>query len=118
MKFETRPDYVVWESDFSKAVVELYGRPYSLQQLEMRGNDTYLQFDVLEPDRLVPEAVADAKAAVAAWQAEWETLKATDDQFKEMHAERDHFIDLELLAIDMHERGELPAGSYLMKIWW
>lgn len=118
MKFERGYDYVLWESDFSEAVAELYGRPFRLQQMDMRGNDSYMEFDVVE--EWVPGSVEDAAAAIQAWQEEWNELNASDasDLTKKLAAVRDQFIDFELLVVDLHERGELPVGRYLMKVWW
>ena len=119
LKTETMTSYVVWESDFSKFVAEIYGRPFSYQQMNLLGNDTYEEFDVHEQDHLPEWVNGYAQPQLDEWLAAWANMpEYKDDWHKVMDAERDHHIDLEVLLWDLQRRGELDVGSYLMKIWW
>lgn len=119
MRFERAPDHLLWESAFSVAVAEIYGRPFKLQQMQMLGQYTFVEFEVT-PEHYDADAFNRAAEAIAEWQEQWTVLNATDkaDWHKNLEAEREHFLDLELLVIDLYARDVLPAGSYMMKVWW
>lgn len=108
----------VWESELSRFVSAYYGQPWSMQQGEMLGQNTYRELDV---DPQGPEF----NSALAAEQhlREWLALEpppgqSRDDWAWKMDMERDHYISVDTIMWDLCRKGVIPAGKYLIKVWW
>lgn len=122
---------VVEVSDWDDLVIKSYGRPYSFQQQDdckPRGT-----FDLTVPDgaddyenETVPEVVNHPEMGVsfAAWIARDPAQRIPLEQpnygndFTNMWWERNFYPDVQMIANDLHARGLLKAGSYLINIDW
>ena len=102
---------LIWESEFSQLVEDTYGRPYKLQQ----------QGDMLHQESMVrlsvPGEVFDH------WQAttleEWVAAEYPSPKFDyDFQWEREFYPQLEEVANDLHERGLLDEGEYVLHVWW
>lgn len=119
MKMEKAPDFVVWENDFSEFVALVYDRPFRLQQMWMMSNGSYQEFDVVDELDDPVWITGYAQPQLDAWLAQWKAMPPYQDKWhKDMDAVRDQHIDLDVLTWDLRRRGLIPAGRYLMKIWW
>ena len=114
--------------DFDDLVVETYGRPYCYQQQNgCRERGTYY-FDVpTEPcDRQtdsIPEVINgdDQGVSFAAWLArdpEAPVGDKGDDHTIELFWYRSFYPDVSMVVDDLHARGLLPAGEYIMTVDW
>lgn len=113
---------LIHESEFSKLVREVYGRPYQFQQQgDMMGQESIYQFSV------PAQGIGDH------WQAvpldEW--LAATPpskldlgqgydrDSFTEnLRWEREFYSEMEDIVNDLHAKGLIEEGDYALHIWW
>lgn len=115
---------LVWESDFSKLVSETYGRPYRLQQgssspQDMMGQEEVRIVDVPtsaqridEPYESIFEEWRDADATKPEGLRDWEWNILWE------RAQNDKWAPLEPLVNDLHERGLLIKGRYVIRAWW
>lgn len=118
LKTEALPDFVIHESDFSEFVAEVYGRPFCWQQMQMAGQDSYQEFDVPDQGDDTEWVTTYAQPQLDEWLAAWANMPQRESWLMKINAERDHVIDLDVLTWDLHRRGLLAAGTYLMKVWW
>lgn len=109
----------IWESGFSKYVTEHYGRPYKLQQQgDMLAQGSYVQITV--PD----EEAWDENPTLAEWQAATPPGEHPEGGYdpnvstENMRWERDYYPSLEVVANDLHAKGLLDAGEYLIRVYW
>lgn len=110
-------DFVFPESEFSKFVASTYNRPFSLQQLLMLPRRSFQTFDIAG----TVESWSYAEDQLRDWLAQWEELKvdlARDEFFKSTYAEREHRIDLDVIAWGLYRRGLLKPGRYLLLVDW
>jgi hypothetical protein len=122
-------------SDWDALVKQTYGRPYSFQQQDGckdRGKFRLKVPDGAEdyPNDTVPEEVNHAKMGVSfsAWlKRDPKTpLRPTDQTFKptgetwetSMWWERNFYPDIQMVANDLHAKGLLEAGNYVIDIDW
>ena len=117
--------------DWNKFVTETYGRPYNFQQQDdCKGNHTSFEFTVpdeandYENDTL-PEEVNHEEMGVSfsAWlKRDPKTpLKGEEDcpdYCIEMWWERNFYPDVQMIANDLHVKGLLEEGEYVIHIWW
>ena len=115
--------------DWDKLVTETYKRPYSFQQQDgckSRGmeelNVPSLFGDDFENDT-VPEIVNDPEMGVsfAAWLArDPSKLLESDDSKSSLRRwwDRNFYPHIDAVADDLHSKGLLPAGKYLINIDW
>lgn len=108
---------MIWEVKLSELITETYGRPYRLQQGgmgEFLGQDTIVSVSVpeeaddvdvqlfaiwLQQDATPPaDSIARWK-----WKLEWERYKAAP---------------IQPILNDLHEKGLLDAGDYVIHVWW
>ncbi len=119
---------VIRVSDWDNLVEETYGKPYNFQQQEdcqprgvrhlyvPSGEDDY------ENDT-VPEVINGDEMGVSfkAWLArdpkEWNG-EGQDRTFLNLFWERNFYPSLYAVANDLHEKGLLPAGEYIINIDW
>lgn len=112
-KLATHPRIAIWESDFSRYVTEHYGRPYNLQQQgDMLAQEASVRFTVPSP-----YAEDDMPVSLADWIAATPPTDPSDYREK-MRWERDYYPNLETVANDLHTKGLLDAGDYIMYAWW
>jgi hypothetical protein len=106
---------LIHESEFSKLVREIYGRPYQFQQQgDMMGQNTIRRFSV------PAEPMGDH------WQAvplqEWLDATPPADEpgnFKErLRWLREFYPEMEDIVNDLHARGLIEKGDYALHIWW
>ncbi len=135
MQNETFPELkiqnvkVIREQDFSAFVEEVYGRPYRLQQQDgckSRGVE-YLTVPSWDHDDYeateIPEEINGDEMGVsfAAWLARDPAAPVEDRKDKwtiDMFWERNFYPHLDMIVDDLHARGLLPAGEYLINIDW
>lgn len=107
-----RPATVLSETTFSKYVSELYGRPYNLQQ----------QGDMLAQESAVALVVPELEdwnedPSLEEWLAATPPVSAAD-YIDTMRWERQFYPSLEAVANDLHARGLLDAGRYIIHVSW
>lgn len=121
--------YEWWESDLSQFVADFYGRPWRLQQQNgCYTQDSYLKVTVDgeshldatlsdQPWATENYTVAEAEEILTAWQA----LPTIDpaDWMAVMDAERDEdAVNVDLILWDLCRKNVIPAGEYLITVWW
>lgn len=127
MKTETRK--IISLQAWDDLVSETYGKEYRLQQqdgCQDRGTK-YLTVPSSRPDDFendaVPEVINGEEPGVsfAAWVArdptEWNG-DPEDERYLGLFWLRNFYPSLEMVANDLHARGLLPAGEYVIDIDW
>jgi hypothetical protein len=125
----TRTVQMIEASDWDDLVVKTYGRPYSFQQQDDckdRGTE-----DLTVPvcphldytNATVPEEVNDPEMGVsfAAWLARDpdQPLPGCTGNFGlRLWWERNFYPRVDMVANDLHAKGLLPAGDYIINIDW
>lgn len=119
---------VIESSDWDDVVTKTYGRPYCFQQqndCQPRGT-----FDLTVPDGAddfpndtVPEVVNGDEMGVsfAAWLARDPKQPLKDQKYDHEHDlwwTRNFYPEIQMVANDLHEKGLLPAGDYIINIDW
>ena len=127
---KTQTKQVIEVSDWDELVQETYGRPYSFQQQDdCKDRGTV---DLTVPDSAddyendtVPEIVNDPDMGVsfAAWLARDPEQMLTDPDSQDswsigMWWERNFYPDVQMIANDLHAKGLLPEGKYVIDIDW
>lgn len=126
IKIQTKQ--VIDMQDWDKLVEKTYGRTYCFQQQDgckERGN-----FSITIPDGIedyendsVPEVINGDEMGVsfAAWLArnptEWNGKKE-DKRFLDLFWERNFYPNVQMVANDLHAKGLIPAGDYVIEIDW
>jgi hypothetical protein len=131
MKLNATKKMVVDESDWSSFVSDVYKRPYCFQQQEGCKPRGVFEFSVpiSNPyDNLnitVPETTYTNTEGVSfkSWLERDPTLKLkpkkdNDPDSLEMWWHRNFYPDVEILIDDLHKRGLLEEGEYLINIDW
>ena len=97
----------VWESELSRFVSAYYNRPWSMQQGEQLDQNTYQEFEVSAEG---PEFVSalHAEATLKAW------LALTPGPGRDP----DDYVPVDTIMWDLCRKGVIPAGKYLIKVWW
>lgn len=131
MKLKYKTERVVSVQDWDDFVEKTYGRPYSFQQqsgcqdrgthqLTIPDEETY----DCENDT-VPEVVNhdDMGVSFAAWLArdpkQMLTTKGDQDSWSlELWWHRNFYPDIQMIANDLHEKGLVEAGEYIINIDW
>lgn len=125
---KTRTVQVIEVDDWNKLVTETYGRPYNLQDQDTYFNNGVclplsvpeLETNDNEADDDVPEKLGEGgMVKLATWLArDPQTPEFPYSWERELWWYRDFYPDLAALANDLHERGLLPAGEYMIHVWW
>jgi hypothetical protein len=120
--------------DWDALVVKTYGRPYSFQQQD--GCKPRGTFNLCVPEEaaeeydyendIIPEEVNGNEMGVSfkAWLARDPNQKlATEDEWERNHGldffwTRNFYPAIEMVANDLHSKGLLPAGEYIINIDW
>ncbi|KKN73195.1 hypothetical protein LCGC14_0403680 [marine sediment metagenome] len=128
MDLKITKENIVDVFDWDKLVEKTYGRPYSFQQ--QGGCKSRGIFRIQVPDKAedykresVPEIVNHNKMGVSfsAWlKRDPKTrLKQDVDKFLiRLWWERNFYPDIQMVANDLHERGLLEKGCYIIDIDW
>ena len=115
--------------DWDELVESTYGRPYSFQQQDNckeRGTENLTvpchAYDYDWDDDVVDKINGDEMGvSFAAWLArdpkEWNG-DAKDKRFIRMFWERNFYPCVDMIANDLHAKGLLPAGEYVINIDW
>lgn len=125
MKYKTKK--VIDVSDWDGLVIKTYGRSYSFQQQDgckPRGN-----FDLTVPDDAydysdltVPEEVNHRKMGVSfkAWleRDPKEPIADGGTSFLDLWWFRNFYPDVQMIANDLHAKGLIEAGDYIIDIDW
>ena len=129
MKVKTRTEQVIDLKDWDKLVMETYGRPYSFQQQDDckdRGHH-YITVPCLYPmdyDRdTVPEIVNHKTMGVSfkAWLERDPNQKLPNREETwalSMWWERNFYPEVDMIVNDLHSKGLLDAGEYMIDIDW
>ena len=134
MKLEIEKVNMIDVIEWSKFVEETYKRPYNFQQqngCQDRGT-FHLTVPIIEPEDFkadrVPEIVNDNKMGVSfkAWlerdpkaplREDDKTIR-TEEYAINMWWERNFYPSIEMIANDLHSKGLLDAGEYIINIDW
>lgn len=126
MKIKTKK--LISVQDWDDLVIKTYGRPYSFQQQDGckdRGVEYITIPDVAEDyeNNSVPEVVNSPEMGVSfkAW-LERDPKQKLDGQRSDFQLElwwdRKFYPHVQMIANDLHERGLLKSGEYLIEIDW
>jgi len=129
MKLKTKNVKMISDSDWDKLVIKTYGKPYSFQQqnnCQDRG-----AFSITIPIKIaedfendtVPEIVNDAKMGVSfeAWLKRNPKKPIPNQEYDfelKMWWERNFYPSVEMVANDLHKKGLIEAGDYVIDIDW
>lgn len=119
---------VIDVSDWDSLVVQTYERPYRFQQQDgckQRGNINITIPDGAEdyPNDSIPDKINGQEMGVsfAAWLArdpqEWNGAEKNPWTI-EMFWDRNFYPDVQMVANDLHAKGLIPAGDYVINIDW
>jgi hypothetical protein len=129
MKIKTRTVKMIDVQEWDDLVQKTYGRPYSFQQQE--GCKERGTFNLTVPDQdndedmadSVPEEVNGEEMGVkfASWLARSpkKKLKGQTASYQlDLWWERNFYPDVQAVANDLHAKGLLDAGNYVIDIDW
>lgn len=131
MGLKVRTEQVIDVSDWDDLVMETYGKPYSFQQQD--GCKDRQRVRITIPDKpcdfendTVPEVVnhRDMGVSFKAWLARdpKQPLNSKDGWERkhgvELWWERNFYPDVQMIANDLHEKGLVEAGDYVIDIDW
>lgn len=119
---------VIDVSDFDDLVTTTYGKPYNFQQ--QNGCQDRGTFELTVPGEAddypndtIPDEINGEEMGVSfsAWLARdpktWHG-EEEDRDYMEMFWERNFYPDIQTVANDLHSKGLLPAGEYVINIDW
>lgn len=122
---------MIYDSDWDSLVKETYGRPYCFQQQDdckPRGVHKLTVPDYASDysNDIVPEEVNHPEMGVSfkAWlERDPKKLLDNDDPYNDESSlqlwwERNFYPDVQMIANDLHARGLLEAGDYVINIDW
>jgi hypothetical protein len=122
---------VITVQEWDRLVVETYGKPYMFQQQDDCKDRGTHYFTVPEEypedyeNDTVPETCNhdDMGVSFAAWLARDPNQKLNAEVWDSPSAitlwwERNFYPQMEMIANDLHARGLLPAGEYMIDIDW
>lgn len=120
---------IIEVSDWDKLVTEVYGKPYSFQQQDdCKPRGTH-ELAVPRPvtwdydNDTIPEKINGDVMGVSfkAWLArdpkEWNGDEE-EKRYLDMFWERNFYPNVDMIANDLHAKGLLPAGEYVINIDW
>jgi hypothetical protein len=126
LKIQTKQ--VIDVGDWDNLVESTYSKPYNFQQQD--DCKERQQVDIKIPNKAydyekdsVPDVIngGDMGVSFAAWLArdpkEWNGAKE-DSRFVNMFWERNFYPDVQMIANDLHAKGLIPAGEYVINIDW
>lgn len=115
--------------DWDDLVEKTYGRPYCFQQQDgchARGTWDLTVPEEIDPDEALPDTVPEVLSRnkmgvnLKAWLARdpQQKLRGPDEGFDRMWWHRNFYPDIQEVANDLHARGLLEAGEYVINIDW
>lgn len=125
---KTQNKQLISDSDFDALVTQTYGKPYQFQQQDgCKERGTYHltvpseAYDN-ENDSVLEEINGEEMGvSFAAWLArdpkEWNG-DPDDKDYIDMFWERNFYPDVQMIANDLHAKGLMPAGEYVIEIDW
>jgi hypothetical protein len=125
-----RTEQVIDVGDWDNLVTETYGRPYNLQQqggcMERQSIKLTVPNDAYDYENdTVPETVNhdDMGVSFAAWLARDPAQKLNAEKWDSPSSitlwwDRNFYPDIQMVANDLHAKGLLPAGKYVIYIDW
>lgn len=127
----TKSVQVIGVDEWDGLVIETYGKPYSFQQQDgckPRGKE-YLTVPISYPndyeDDTIPEVINGREMGVSfkAWLArDPEAWYGAPEDKKSwtlgLFWDRNFYPSVDMIANDLHEKGLLPAGEYMIDIDW
>jgi len=128
MKLKVRKETVIDVSDWDNLVIETYGKTYSFQQQD--GCKDRQRESICVPEvhawdyknDTVPEVVNHAEMGVsfAAWVARDPTqnIDNNDEWRTNLWWERNFYPHVSMIANDLHSKGLIDAGEYVIDIDW
>ena len=117
MSFNIQHVGLIQLSAWNRMVTKTYGRPYNLQQQDGEKNRGIFKLTVPEafeeynPDT-IPVNGDEMGVSFAAW------LTRSPNRVLETWWERHFYPDVQAVANDLHAKGLLPAGEYVINIDW
>lgn len=129
MSIKIQTKQIITVQDFDKLVTETYGKPYSFQQQDgckSRGMESItIPADVNDYENdTVPEIVNHEEMGVGfkAWlerdPEQFLTSRPNDTSGLRLWWYRNFYPDVSMIINDLHSKGLLPAGDYLIEIDW
>jgi hypothetical protein len=125
---KTRTEKVIDVSEWNKLIEKTYGRTYSFQQQEgCKGRGIFSLSVPAEADDherdLVPEIVNHDEMGVSfvAWlkrDAKAPLEDGSTDYCLDLWWQRNFYPDVQMIANDLHAKGLLEAGKYIINIDW
>lgn len=128
LKYENKK--IIEVSDWDELVMKTYGRPYSYQQQDgckSRGIVSIAIPDIAEDytNEKVPEVLNHDKMGVSfkAWltrdpQKKLKDKNSQEDYCLKMWYERNFYPNIQMIANDLHEKGLIEKGDYIINIDW
>lgn len=119
-----KPVLLIWEAEFSQLVRDTYGRPYQLQQQDgCLGQETIVSVKVPDKPRTWLADDAGRPPTLEVWVAATPPEPMTDAWDGDLHREhlrwhREFYPELQDVVNDLHRRGLMAAGEYVIHIWW
>ena len=124
----TRTELVIDVSDWDNLVVETYKRPYSFQQQDGCKDRQRVRLTVPEDawdydNESIPEEVNGEEMGVSfkAWLERDPKQELPNDKniwSLELFWERNFYPDVQMIANDLHAKGLIEAGDYVIDIDW
>ena len=131
MKLKIQTEKVVEVDDWDELVKDTYNRPYSFQQQDGCQNRGVHRLTIPDEETYdserdtVPEVVnhEDMGVSFKAWLERDPELKLSDPNNQNSWSislwwERNFYPDVQMIANDLHEKGLIEAGEYLINIDW
>lgn len=128
---KTRTEQVIDVVDWDNLVIETYGKPYSFQQQDDCKERQRVFITIPDAPRdyendTVPEIVNHPETGVSfeAWLARDPNQKIpkrkadSRNDFTELWWERNFYPDVQMIANDLHAKGLIEAGEYVIDIDW
>ena len=107
---------VLHESEFSNLVRQTFERPYSLQQQgDMHSQESFIRFDVPAELEWEHEPSLETWLATTPPDPEDHSMAAFTNRLR---WDREFYPDLQDIANELHARGQLDAGTYVLHVWW
>jgi hypothetical protein len=118
---------IIDDSDWDALVVKTYGRPYAFQQqdgCQDRGIVHLTVPDGTDEEHMhdeIPENGEVMGVTFAAWLGRDPAQRLRNQQYDwqlSMWWEQNFYPDIQMVANDLHEKGLLEAGDYIINIDW
>ncbi len=116
-KVKTKTYFEVNSHELSNFISEYYGRPYSMGAYEELRQDSYWIERVVKdtPEESGVDGWSSAEEAREEIDA-WLAVELGDTP--SWNFVRDHCISVSLLLWDLCQKDVIPAGEYLILVWW